>query len=98
MVSWRLMSDGDRLRLKSLQKELEDRTQEYNDLVKSETVTEDFEGHHETRYERRENEWIPTDYSRKNMMEWWAEILTSYIVHPSGTSDAVKEWILDVVH
>lgn len=97
MISWRVMPDSVKSRLKHLQEEKERISQEYSALVKSKEVVDGFQTMHETRYERRENEWMPTDYARTNLTEWWAELLTSYIVHPSGTSDAVKNWILGVV-
>jgi hypothetical protein len=47
------------------------------------------------RYEAQRHEWAPTQYSRKNVMEWFAELCTVYVLghmkHP------VDEWLLSVI-
>ena len=47
------------------------------------------------RYEVQQHDWVPTTYSRKNNVEWFAEMMTTYILghlKPDPT-----RWLLSVV-
>jgi len=50
------------------------------------------------RYEHRYTKalvhpWMPTEYAQVNAQEWFAELLTARLVHPSGYPRAIKTWI-----
>lgn len=51
----------------------------------------------ETRYEEVRSEWIPTNYARENPLEWFAELMTTMILHPTSLSDTVQAWFKSVV-
>ena len=41
--------------------------------------------------------WVPTEYAKTNANEWFAELVTPYVLHPSGTDPLVKKWIGSLV-
>lgn len=49
-----------------------------------------------SRFEAVQTRWVPTEYSRKNHKEWFAEIVTTMIFKPGGLDQEVKEWVRGV--
>ena len=47
------------------------------------------------RYEVQRSDWAPTQYSRKNVMEWFAELCTTYVL--GHLKKPVEEWLLSVI-
>lgn len=47
------------------------------------------------RYESQRQEWAPTQYSRKNYFEWFAELCTTYVL--GHLKKPVDEWLLSVI-
>lgn len=92
-VAWGFLTPEDKTQLKEIQKTLDDAVSGYNVWVKSEEFNRDFD----TRYEHQLNEWLPTEYAKKNVLEWWAELVTAYILHPANLTPEVKSWISSVV-
>jgi hypothetical protein len=46
------------------------------------------------RYETQRSDWAPTQYSRKNTEEWFAELCTTYVL--GHLKKPVAEWLLSV--
>lgn len=61
---------------------------EYNALVDSAK---------DDRYENLRSEWIPTNYAKTNYREWFAEVMTTAVLHPNVLSDQVWAWLRSVV-
>jgi len=47
------------------------------------------------RYETQRSDWAPTQYSRKNSHEWFAELCTTYVL--GHLKKPVEEWLLSVI-
>jgi hypothetical protein len=47
------------------------------------------------RYETQRHEWAPTLYSRKDNLEWFAELCTTYVL--GHLKKPVDEWLLSVI-
>lgn len=37
--------------------------------------------------------WVPSEYAKTNEREWFAELVTPHVLHPTGTDPAVKAWL-----
>jgi hypothetical protein len=49
---------------------------------------------HDT-YEAQRHEWVPTAYSRKNVLEWFAELCTTYVL--GHLKKPVDDWLISVI-
>ena len=99
-LAWEIKTPAEKERVTELRKLIDEKAEEINRFLKSEEFSEETERQDldfETRYERMLNEWVPTDYARTNVMEWWAELLTVFILHPTKLTDTVKDWIKSIV-
>jgi len=50
---------------------------------------------HDDRYEVQQHDWAPTTYSRKNQVEWFAEIMTTFVL--GHLKPEPSEWLLAVI-
>lgn len=70
--------------------------------VTYETLAEDYrkkyEGQRgsEDRYQVLHSEWVPTEYSKENSHEWFAELMTTAILHPEALTSEVHKWLKTV--
>lgn len=74
-------------------KQIEELTQERSSLIAEWKGTARTE--QDDRYESQRHEWAPTQYSRKNSHEWFAELCTTYVL--GHLKKPVEEWLLQVI-
>jgi len=63
----------------------------YNDAVIAQSKTP------EAKYENPQAKWFPTGYSKTNPSEWFAELVTTRVLAPSGMDPDVKGWLDSVM-
>lgn len=73
-------------KLKELEVHRHELYEEANNLARTEK---------DDRYKVQRSAWAPTDYSRKNYMEWFAELCTTLVL--GHLEKPVEEWLLSVV-
>ena len=39
------------------------------------------------------SDWLPTEYAKKNEMEWFAELVTTMLLHPTKLTPEVQGWL-----
>ena len=64
----------------------------YNNVAKMQS---DNDG--SARYENPRSLWFPTDYSKTDQMEWFAELVTARLLTPSKMDPEVQAWLDQVV-
>lgn len=74
---------------KAIKAKQEERSALYNELKEYSRSEKD------DRYESQRHEWAPTAYSRKNVMEWFAELCTTYVL--GHLKAPVDRWLLSVI-
>ena len=47
-------------------------------------------------YDEVKSDWVPSVYSRENVMEWFAEIVTTTVLSPQLLIEEVKTWVKSV--
>jgi hypothetical protein len=70
-------------------KEVEKERHEVYETLKGEISKPD------DRYEVQLHDWVPTTYSRKNHMEWFAELLTTFVL--GHLKEEPSKWLLSVI-
>lgn len=61
--------------------------------VYNNAVTSEANGDGSARYENPRSLWFPTDYSKTNSMEWFAELVTARLLAPSKMDPEVQAWL-----
>jgi hypothetical protein len=52
-------------------------------------------GKHDDRYQVQLHDWVPTSYSRKNHLEWFAELMTTLVL--GHLKEEPAKWLLSVI-
>lgn len=77
----------------TVDRQIAELTKERNDLIAEARGLARTE--QDDRYESQRHEWAPTQYSRKNSHEWFAELCTTYVL--GHLKSPVDKWLLSVI-
>jgi hypothetical protein len=88
VAGW-LTKEKDQFNYKNEKEKLEELRLKYNDIASGKVA--------DTRFQEWRTDWLPTNYSRKNAVEWFAEMVTAAVLEPDSMKPYVRNWFQQIM-